>query len=57
MMVTLREMNNFEISVSSKPYKTIRNIMRHSKDLLPKEQQSGVIYKIMCQESDVEYIG
>ena len=46
-----------EISVSFKPYTTIRNIKRHPKDPLPKEYQSGVIYQINCEECDGEYIG
>ena len=46
----------FKIPVSFKPYKTIRNIMRHPKDPLPKEHRSGVMSKISCKECDREYI-
>ena len=49
-----KEMSNFWI-----PFKShkIGNIKTHPKDLLPKEEQRGVVYKIKCKEHDGECIG
>ena len=52
-----REMKEFEIPVSFKPYKTIGQHLRHPKDPVQKEQQTGVVYKIKYKDYDGEYIG
>ena len=42
--------------VSFKAYKTIGRQLGHSNDPFAKEEQSGVIYRIKCKETDGEYI-
>ena len=39
-----------------KPYKTLRGLLVHPKDRIPKEEQTGVVYQISCHTCR-EYIG
>ena len=54
---TRREMKEFEIPVSFKPYKTIGQHLGHPKDPILKEEQSGVVYTIKCKDCEGKYIG
>ena len=52
-----RKMKEFEIPVSSKPYRTLGQHLGHPKDPVQKEEQIGPIYKIQCKDCDGKYTG
>ena len=46
-----------ELKVAIKPHQTIRNMLVHPKDQIPKEKKTGVVYKIPCKTCNKSYIG
>ena len=46
-----------DIRVSTKPVRTLRQMLSRPKDPIPKEKKTGVIYEIPCQDCNTKYIG
>ena len=51
------KLTKYGIQVAFKPNKTLRNILVHPKDPIPKDSQTGAIYKISCNECSSSYVG
>jgi len=52
-----RIFTKFGVSVTSKPFKTIRNELVHPKDKVQYEELSECIYQIPCKHCDKVYVG
>ena len=52
-----RIFTKFGVSVTSKPFKTIRNELVHPKEKVQYEEVSECIYQIPCKHCDKVYVG
>ena len=47
----------YSVTSVMKPINTIRNILVHPKDKIPRDKASGVVYKIECSNCPESYVG
>jgi len=52
-----RILESYGFTVYFKNSSTLGQILTHVKDVTPKEEQAGVVYKITCADGDCTYIG
>jgi len=52
-----RVLSRYKVKTCVKPYKTLRDSLSKPKDPIEKQQQTGVVYSIPCNECDTVYIG
>ena len=52
-----RILTPFNIKTAFRPYKTLRDMLLHPKDIVAKNQKSGTVYKITCRDYEKVYVG
>ena len=51
-----RILSDINVQVHMKPFRTLR-ILSHTKDHIPDDDKSSIVYKVNCHDCDASYVG